>query len=110
MGSGDIFRKFKDAPDTKIPVTHRTVTVALLRHLKIREGHYQLLVGFERSGQNIEWKGQFIPCCIVALEAFGLMRVPTPSPMSVDAATVWDEATMPDDSPTLAAEAGGQPH
>jgi hypothetical protein len=93
MPAGEIFRSFRKeetAMPVLMPMGYHAIASAMLRHLNIHEGHWQVYMKFERSGQVAEWRGVYVPTCVIGVTEMGLMKVERPTPLSVCAPDVWN--------------------
>lgn len=76
-----------------IALTHKEVTLALIKHQKLHEGIWQLYVEFGISAANIPTadKNQELrlcPAAIVPINKIGLMKVDEETPLALDASKV----------------------
>ena len=79
---------------TKKILTHKEVTLALIKHQNIHEGIWQLYVEFGISAGNIpiaeenQENLRVCPAAIVPIKAIGLMMVDKENPLALDASKV----------------------
>ena len=81
-----------DEPKT-ITLTHKEVTLALIKHQNIHEGIWQLYVEFGISAGNIPITDEsqelrICPAAIVPIKTIGLMMVDKENPLALDASKV----------------------
>jgi len=75
-------------------LTHKEVTLALIKHQNIHEGIWQLYVEFGIAAANMPIAEEnqdnlrLCPTAIVPIKAIGLMRVDKENPLALDASKV----------------------
>jgi len=84
-----------------IKLTHKEVTVALIKHQNIHEGIWQLYVEFGIAAGNMpiaeenEDNLRLCPTAIVPIKTIGLIMVDKETPLALDASKVNPPATEP---------------
>jgi len=78
-------------PEPRFPIPYKAVAAALIRHMNIHEGHWQVYAKFERNAQYTTWNGAVVPTCAVGVTEFGLVKVDDATPISCHAPDVWAE-------------------
>ena len=76
-----------------IKLTHKEITLALIKHQNIHEGIWQLYVEFGISAGNIPMSDEsqelrLCPAAIVPIMKIGLIMVDKESPLALDASKV----------------------
>jgi hypothetical protein len=89
---------------SKYLVDWKDLATALVKHLDLHEGHWQVLMAFGIHGTNLNFKGGVTPAAIVPVTELGLLKVPTATELSVDASEVNPERRII--LPTAGAEVG----
>jgi len=75
-------------------LTHKEVTLALIKHQNIHEGIWQLYVEFGIAAANMPTAEEnqdnlrLCPTAIVPIKTIGLMRVDKENPLALDASKV----------------------
>lgn len=83
-----------------ITLTHKEVTLALIKHQNIHEGIWQLYVEFGISVGNIpvadeKQELRVCPAAIVPITKIGLMKVDKQTPLALDASKVNPPVSEP---------------
>lgn len=78
---------------TQLQFSHKEIAEMMTHKAGIIDGHWQLCVSFAWHATNIAAHGGLpLPSAIAQVQSIGLMRVPAPNEMSVDAAaSEWQE-------------------
>ncbi len=76
-----------------IALTHKEVTLALIKARNLHEGIWQLYIEFGLSAANIpvpdeKQELQVCPAAIIPIKTIGLMMVDKESPLAIDASKV----------------------
>lgn len=70
-------------------LTLREITELLIRHYGLKDGHYEPSFEFTfNAGQAGPSEDAIMPTAFVAISRMGLVRVDTPTKISVDAGTI----------------------
>jgi hypothetical protein len=83
-------------------LTHKEVTLALIKHQNIHEGIWQLYVEFGIAAGNLPMSEEsqdnlrLCPTAIVPIKAIGLMRVDKENPLALDASKVNPAEPIPE--------------
>ena len=71
------------------PLNNRELSALLIREYGLHKGHYELLVEFMIGSGNMGPSPEAVaPTAFVSFSKVGLIKVPVPTSLSVDAATV----------------------
>lgn len=69
-------------------VSHEQVAIALIKHLGIREGHWQMGYVYTQEATNVQVQDQTLPAVFNVLTGVELLQVAEANALSVDAAEV----------------------
>src|SRR3990172_1051156 len=71
---------------TQISYSHKELTELILRDRGITAGHWAIYITFRPVGANAgPEEGDLKPVAMTFVESIGVIRVPEPNPLSVDA-------------------------